>query len=429
MTTPDLGVDLGGLLLAGRSVTAEIRQAITGATLSRTIEGPSTLDLGVHDRDRTLIRSRLLSERTVATLDKAVFELVKVRKAGSGVTVVFEDAVVADLRRKRGQGAPSAKAGTTTIDAFARRLVAAAPGAKLVAFGGQRNLDQLAVGRAGADGESEDYWTALQRLAEERGWRCFTDRGTVYLGPDSWLATRVPPVFIAEHASGVEDIDWDCDAGKKAPRATFVANISRWSAPPGAPVEVQFQGLGSGRWLVEEVNRSLFAVQGTITLVRQQPVIPEPKPEPRDDGEPTSVAVAASGGSTTAGPVSARGFSWPLTGTFTSGYGQRNGRLHAGQDIAVPIGTPVRAAKDGTVVFAGEASGYGIAVYVEHDGGVVTRYAHLSRLDVRRGQQVRRGQRIAASGNTGRSTGPHLHFELRVADRAVDPLPYLPSRR
>lgn len=109
------------------------------------------------------------------------------------------------------------------------------------------------------------------------------------------------------------------------------------------------------------------------------------------------------------------------TGRISSGYGQRNGRLHAGLDIAAPIGTAVRSYMDGEVVFAGTAGGYGKAVYVDHGGGRTTRYAHLSDLRVKDGEQVRRGELIALSGNTGRSTGPHLHFETRVNGSPRDP--------
>ncbi|MEO6205214.1 MAG: hypothetical protein ABIO67_07530, partial [Mycobacteriales bacterium] len=280
----DLGVDAVTLKLAGKSLTADVRQALVGATLSRTIDGASTLDLDINDPDRLLIRSKLLTERTTASIDGALFELVQIRKTGSTLTVTLEDATVADLRKRT--VLLSAKAGTTTIDAFAKRLVAAAPGARLVAFAGQKNLAPLAVGTV--KDQAETYWDGLQRLASERGWRCFADRGTVFLGPDSWLYGRVPAVKVTEHTDGVEDIDWDSDAGKKETRASFDANIQRWAAPPCAAVTILDQGLASGSWLVETVSRSLFQVKGTIGLVRQQPVIPEPKPEPRDDGGPST---------------------------------------------------------------------------------------------------------------------------------------------
>lgn len=120
-----------------------------------------------------------------------------------------------------------------------------------------------------------------------------------------------------------------------------------------------------------------------------------------------------------------RAFSWPARGRISSTYGWRWGRQHEGIDIAVPRGTPVRAAAPGRVVYSGWGGGYGYLVSIDHGNGVVTRYAHNSRLVVRVGQRVSRGQVVAYSGNTGNSTGPHVHFEIRYRGRPVDPLPYL----
>ena len=110
---------------------------------------------------------------------------------------------------------------------------------------------------------------------------------------------------------------------------------------------------------------------------------------------------------------------------FTSGFGQRWGRLHAGADFAGPIGTPIYATADGVVTFAGWSSGYGRLVKIQHEFGIETRYAHQSRLLVKVGQRVSRGQRIGDIGNSGRSTGPHLHYEVRVGGRPVNPMIYI----
>lgn len=113
----------------------------------------------------------------------------------------------------------------------------------------------------------------------------------------------------------------------------------------------------------------------------------------------------------------------------TSGFGYRNHpilggiRFHAGIDIARPAGTRVIASSDGRVVQAGWASGYGLLVTIDHGRGLQTRYAHLSSLGVAPGQQVRRGDVLGSVGSTGRSTGPHLHYELRVNGRPVSPVP------
>ena len=138
---------------------------------------------------------------------------------------------------------------------------------------------------------------------------------------------------------------------------------------------------------------------------------------------------AASGVSTLpAGPMSApsaAGLVWPLSGTLTSGFGYRWGRMHEGIDIAVPEGTPVRAAKSGTVILASYYGGYGNYICVDHGGGLSTCYAHLSGYASSTGQRVSQGQVIGYSGNTGSSTGPHLHFEVRINGAAQDPMGYL----
>ncbi len=110
---------------------------------------------------------------------------------------------------------------------------------------------------------------------------------------------------------------------------------------------------------------------------------------------------------------------------FTSGFGRRWGRLHAGTDFAAPHGTPIYSTADGVVVHAGWQSGYGRLVKIQHEFGIETRYAHLSKIRVNVGQRVSRGERIGDMGNTGRSTGTHLHYEVRVGGEAVNPMTFI----
>lgn len=125
-------------------------------------------------------------------------------------------------------------------------------------------------------------------------------------------------------------------------------------------------------------------------------------------------------------PVTGSGaMRWPVSGPVTSGFGRRWGRMHEGIDIAVPSGTPVAAAAPGRVIYAGWMEGYGNIVVIDHGGGVSTAYAHNSALAVVVGQTVATGTVIASSGSTGHSTGPHVHFEVRVGGSPVDPLAYL----
>jgi len=114
---------------------------------------------------------------------------------------------------------------------------------------------------------------------------------------------------------------------------------------------------------------------------------------------------------------------------FTSGYGPRNGRMHEGIDLASPHGTGIHTTADGVVTFAGWLSGYGKLVKIRHSLGYETRYGHMSRIRVKVGQRVSRGDRIGDMGNTGRSTGTHLHYEVRVGGKAVNPMTYIKAAR
>ncbi len=136
---------------------------------------------------------------------------------------------------------------------------------------------------------------------------------------------------------------------------------------------------------------------------------------------------ASSGGSTGGGgggASSSSGFAWPICAPVTSEYGPRWGRMHRGIDQGASTGTPIGASRAGTVIFAGWQGGYGNLVLIDH-GSVVTAYAHQSRMAVRSGQSVSQGSTIGYVGNTGNSTGPHLHFETRVNGSAVNPRQYL----
>jgi murein DD-endopeptidase MepM/ murein hydrolase activator NlpD len=126
---------------------------------------------------------------------------------------------------------------------------------------------------------------------------------------------------------------------------------------------------------------------------------------------------------------------WPVEGESTDSFGLRgnpfgggSSEFHPGQDIAAPRGTPVMAAAAGTVLQSGWQNGYGQTVVIDHGNGLTTRYGHLSKIEVAAGQELKRGDELGQVGSTGRSTGPHLHYEVRIDDVPVSPLHYLPVR-
>ena len=133
----------------------------------------------------------------------------------------------------------------------------------------------------------------------------------------------------------------------------------------------------------------------------------------------------ANAGSTGTGQPSSAGFVWPVDGYVVSGFGMRWGRMHEGIDITASSGTPIWAAAGGTIIHAGWLGGYGNLVVVDHGNGLSTAYAHASAILVGVGQSVAQGETVALVGSTGNSSGPHLHFEVRINGSAVDPLFYL----
>jgi murein DD-endopeptidase MepM/ murein hydrolase activator NlpD len=124
-------------------------------------------------------------------------------------------------------------------------------------------------------------------------------------------------------------------------------------------------------------------------------------------------------------------FDWPVeAGIVSSEYGPRWGKFHAGIDIAADVGEWVLASAPGTVIYAGNGlSGYGNVVIIRSDTNTTTLYGHNSKLEVREGDTVEQGARIAKVGSTGRSTGPHVHFEIRSGDKSINPRERLPANK
>ena len=161
------------------------------------------------------------------------------------------------------------------------------------------------------------------------------------------------------------------------------------------------------------------ATLSNLIRARQLPV--EAADTPSSNGGGGGGAAASAPAARTSG-----GMGWPTNGSVTSGFGYRWGSLHAGIDIANGVGTPIRAAKAGTVILAGWNGGYGNAIVIDHGGGFSTLYGHMTRLRAGEGQRVSQGDLIGDMGSTGNSTGSHLHFETRVNGSPRDPTGYLP---
>lgn len=177
-------------------------------------------------------------------------------------------------------------------------------------------------------------------------------------------------------------------------------------------------------------EKDLLAVlrrSGTTSAPRPAPAAPPPaRPAPAPAPRPTTPAPRPA-----PEPPSPAGYRWPLeAGLVSSEFGQRRGGPHAGIDIAADPGVPVYTVAPGEVAYAGDKlGGYGNVVIVRHDRAVTTVYGHNSALRVKTGDKVRNEQVIALLGSTGRSTGPHLHFEFRDGEQSVNPRDRLPPSR
>ncbi len=187
----------------------------------------------------------------------------------------------------------------------------------------------------------------------------------------------------------------------------------------------------------EDIARENGIRDVTAISVGQVIWVPAAKPGARPTRKPTASASAGKPGtSSSAARNAAReearrssqlAFRWPVDKpTLTSRFGRRRGRPHDGIDLGARRGTPIRAAEAGKVIHAGWLGDYGRVVIVKHAGHYSTVYAHANKLHVKKGQFVDKGDRIAEVGSSGKSTGPHLHFEVRKREVAQDPMLYLP---
>ncbi|MFZ5591507.1 MAG: peptidoglycan DD-metalloendopeptidase family protein [Bacillota bacterium] len=259
---------------------------------------------------------------------------------------------------------------------------------------------------------------------------------TVKEGDTAWDIARATGMTVEQIAAANPDIDLESlQIGQEIslhvvkPLVSVVAT-SRQSVleiiPPEVKVEkdkslllgdskVKQQGRPGKKEAVYEVVR----VNGTVSerkLVAER-IIEKPQPKIIAKGSRLLLASRSRSGDGR--------LAWPTVGSVVSPFGQRWGRMHEGVDISGGIGDPVVAAQSGTVIRAGWYSGYGKCVDVSHGDGVITRYGHLSRISVAVGQYVEKGQLIGRVGNTGRSTGPHLHFEVIVNGTPRNPMRYL----
>lgn len=410
-----MSTDIDRLLLEGDPFRAKVQNKITQADISQTIEGAPTLTLGLFDADYALLESKIVDSRITTQLDKQAFELVQIRKGGDFLTLTLEDIGVSAMRKHRNpkKVAPN----TMTREQFARQLVNEVRWLKFRGPEGKQIKARIEMARgktkSGGGERHENTWDCLGRLAEEVNWARFLVGETVFFLPEDDLFNNPVDYVLHRHSPEVENIDFDWDIGKPVASLTATVHAKRWAVPPGSVIRTKGLGPATGKWLVSEVSGSLFSRYRTVTARKPEPDLPEPKP----DKDPSASGHGQSGTGSVATGAGRGDWVWPVNGTVT----QEFGGDHYGIDIGAPLGTPIVAARAGTVVFAGPASGYGNAIYINHGEGVICRYGHMAVFHCGRGQQVDQGQRIADVGQEGNATGPHLHFEYRPGDVPHNP--------
>ena len=272
---------IDSLVLNGQELSSEIAQVTTSAVVERTIDGSSTLSVAIHDDQRVLLRSGILSKRTTAQIDGYTFELVQVKKSGHALTLVLEDLPVASLRKNNSP--LKVGAGTVTHVEFAERLVQEEKWLTFSSPASLRNAERTRVEMSrgqpnDSEGEPEDSWAALGRIADERGWRRFVQgSNTIVYAPETYLLEQDPVYTLREGELGVEFLDFDFDSGKPAASVKAKVRAGRWSVQIGSCVEIENAGPVTGKWLVASVSRSLFSLFIDVTLTKARPTLPEPE--------------------------------------------------------------------------------------------------------------------------------------------------------
>jgi murein DD-endopeptidase MepM/ murein hydrolase activator NlpD len=280
---------------------------------------------------------------------------------------------------------------------------------RLVRLLGGLSAPSAAPGAAGVRSTGQPIGTA-----EERG-----VRGT-HPDPGRRRSGRRPRLFLAAALLGVTGLGLVTSGPIAANAASSAGGSARAT---GVAEELSLRG-ATARLTEDDAAARLQAMTASRAEREDAQAAAQ---QAQADAERVAAAAAAAAAAEAARPKVVV----PVAGArMTSGFGYRWGTLHAGLDFAAPIGTPECAAMDGVVVRAGPASGFGLAVYIQHPDGDVTVYGHMEQILVQQGQTVKAGDAIALLGNRGQSTGPHLHFEVHVGGmdgERVDPLPWLRS--
>lgn len=253
--------------------------------------------------------------------------------------------------------------------------------------------------------KGENFWNIAKKynLTVDDLIKANPDKSAELIHPGDELSLIVPKPYITvvtyEKATYVQDIKYDTNYEYSSTMYEDESKVKRKGVPGKSEVVAKVEKHNG-----IEVSKEIL----------QEKIISKP------------VAQIVVKGTKELPPLKGTGsFIRPVVGTLTSRFGMRWGRMHNGIDMAARTGTPIRAADGGVVTYAGWRSSYGYLVEIDHGGGFKTRYAHCSKIYVKKGEKVYKGKVIAAVGNTGRSTGPHLHFEVLKHGEPQNPSKYI----
>ncbi|WP_052591262.1 M23 family metallopeptidase [Luteipulveratus mongoliensis] len=245
---------------------------------------------------------------------------------------------------------------------------------------------------------------------------------TVAAAGTAFATDSVPEAKTSHQAAGAMDTtQWTRDGAQTASRSSAASRSAVAKARASAAAKAKSRAAAAGRAQTAKDAAARKAALGVISAS-------DSTMSSYNTPEPKVAATAKTDAPTDDAPESSVGGGWvrPLIGgTYTSGYGYRWGRMHLGNDFATPVGTPLRAMNDAQVVAVGFYGGMGLRVQIRFDNGVEAVYAHMSRATVSVGDHLASGERLGFSGNTGNSTGPHLHLEIHINGEPTNPAPWL----
>lgn len=260
-----------------RTVPFQIIDAIVEPpVLTRTIDGASTVEIVLSDPTRTLIQSEVLQTQSWTVVSGLNFELVAIAKNGNRITLTYEDAIVAQLRRQTKR--LSVPANTTTRRELTQRLAREAR-VKAVVDPTHKGKIRSAVSRSTKNQKSNSWEMLGSDIAEPIQWRRFSDGQQLVVGGDQWLLNRDADVTrVTENEGPFGYLDFTLDVGRPASEASIDVDAELWSLPPGSAVRVDGQGPADGRWLVSQFTRPLTSTRASVDLIRPRHTLKEPKP-------------------------------------------------------------------------------------------------------------------------------------------------------